>query len=63
MSLPWVFNAFRLLGRLLASYIWPITQITLEVEQEDGSIETKVVKLSNTHELVKSINRARKVVR
>ncbi|PTP90109.1 hypothetical protein CWO03_05100 [Vibrio splendidus] len=62
MSLPWLAQMSRQLGRILVSHFYPITTIILETEDEKGNITRKKVKLSNSSELAKEILKARRIV-
>lgn len=61
MALPMLFRICKALGRLMVLYFYPITTITLEFENEDGSITQNTVKVSNSSELAKSLLKAKKV--
>ncbi|CAH7184096.1 conserved hypothetical protein [Vibrio chagasii] len=60
-ALPWVFSTFKLFGRALAYHLHPVTTITLEVEEDDGSIETKTIKIANASELAQNLLKAKRV--
>ncbi|ODS10946.1 hypothetical protein [Vibrio scophthalmi] len=63
MSLPWLARVSRLAGRMLVFYFYPVTTITLEVEDEKGHVSVQKVKLSNSSELAKAILKARHIVK
>ncbi|SPY43994.1 hypothetical protein [Photobacterium damselae] len=55
MAWPWLFTMSRSFGRALIVAIYPKKSVILEIEEEDGSIVRKTVKLSSDEELVKMI--------
>lgn len=55
MSTPLIFKVFKLLGKLIVVKFWPVTSIELEIVEENGLVNTKTIKLSNTDELVTAL--------
>lgn len=60
-SSPLIYRVFSLLGMLIVNKVYPVTTIKLEIEGIDGAVETKIVQLSDTDDLVQAILRAKEV--
>ncbi|WP_330959033.1 hypothetical protein [Photobacterium sp. 53610] len=59
MSTPLIFKLFVLLGKVLVMTFWPVSTVSLEVVEEDGSVIIKKIKLSNTDDLIKNLLKAK----
>ncbi|WP_050924491.1 hypothetical protein [Vibrio harveyi] len=61
-ALPWFYSIFKLLGRALVYIFYPVTTIVIEIEDDDGSVHSREIKVSNTDDLARAILKAKKVV-
>ncbi|MDC5704667.1 hypothetical protein OPW13_12445 [Vibrio europaeus] len=61
-SVPWLFAVGKLVGRALVLYFHPVTEVTLEIEDENGEVETRTIKVSNSSDLAQNLLKAKRIV-